>query len=55
MSVEQILPGFIHLAVVLVLLVAGKFVYDGLHRGFALRTELIEKRNLAAALAVAGY
>ena len=55
MSVEQILPGFIHLAVVLVLLVAGKFVYDGLHRGFALRTELIEKRNLAAAVAVAGY
>ena len=55
MSVDQILPGFIHLAVVLVLLVAGKFVYDGLHRGFALRTELIEKRNLAAAVAVAGY
>ena len=55
MSVDQILPGFIHLAVVLVLLVAGKFVYDGLHRGFALRKELIEKRNLAAAVAVAGY
>ena len=55
MSVDQILPGFIHLAVVLVLLVAGKFVYDGLHRGFALHTELLEKRNLAAAVAVAGY
>ncbi len=55
MSVDQILPGFIHLAVVLVLLAAGKFVYDGLHRGFGLRTELIEKRNLAAAVAVAGY
>ena len=55
MSVDQILPGFIHLAVVLVLLAAGKFVYDGLHRGFALRTELIEKRNPAAAVAVAGY
>ena len=55
MSVDQILPGFIHLAVVLVLLVAGKFAYDGLHRGFGLRSELLEKRNLAAAVAVAGY
>ena len=55
MSVDQILPGFVHLAVVLVLLAAGKFAYDGLHRGFGLRTELIEKRNLAAAVAVAGY
>ena len=55
MSVDQILPGFIHLAAVLVLVAAGKFVYDGLHRGFALRRELLEKRNLAAALAAAGY
>lgn len=55
MSVDQILPGFIHLAVVLVLLVAGKVAYDGLHRGFGLRSELLEKRNLAAAVAVAGY
>lgn len=55
MSVDQILPGFIHLAAVLVLVAAGKFVYDGLHRGFALRRELLEKRNLAAAVAAAGY
>ena len=55
MSVDQILPGFVHLAVVLVLLLVGKWTYDGLHRGFALRTELLEKRNLAAAVAVAGY
>ena len=55
MSVDQILPGFVYLAVVLVLLVAGKWAYDGLHRRFALGAELIEKRNLAAALAVAGY
>ena len=55
MSVDQILAGFIYLAVVLALLVIGKRVYDGLHRSFALRTELIEKDNLAAALAVAGY
>ena len=55
MSVDQILPGFVYLAVVLVLLVVGKWTYDGLHRSFALGAELIEKRNLAAALAVAGY
>ena len=55
MSLDQILPGFIYLAVVLALLVVGKWVYDALHRSFALRTELIEKDNLAVALAVAGY
>ena len=55
MSVDQILPGFIYLAVILVLVVVGKWVYDALHRSFALRTELIENDNLAAALAVAGY
>ena len=55
MSVDQILPGFVHLAVVLVLLAAGRWVYDRLHRSFALRTELLEKDNLAVALAVAGY
>ena len=55
MSLDQILTGFIYLAVVLVLLVIGKWVYDGLHRRFVLRTELVEKDNLAVALAVAGY
>ena len=55
MSVEQIWTGFIYLAVVLVLLVVGKLVYDGLHRRFVLRIELVEKDNLAVALAVAGY
>ena len=55
MSVDQIWTGFIYLAVVLVLLVVGKLVYDGLHRRFVLRTELVEKDNLAVALAVAGY
>ena len=55
MSVDQILPGFIYLAVILALLVVGKWVYDALHRSFALRTELIENDNLALALAVAGY
>ena len=59
MSVNQMLDqmrtGFTYLAVVLVLLVIGKLVYDGLHRRFVLRTELVEKDNLAVALAVAGY
>ena len=55
MSVDQIWKGFIYLAVVLALLVIGKWVYDGLHRRFVLRTELVEKHNLAVALAVAGY
>jgi uncharacterized membrane protein YjfL (UPF0719 family) len=59
MSVDQLLDqarmGFTYLAVVLVLLVIGKLVYDGLHRSFVLRTELVEKDNLAVALAVAGY
>ena len=55
MSVNQILPGFLYLTVVLVLLVIGKWVYDGLHRRFVLQTELVEKDNLAVALAVAGY
>ena len=54
-SMNQILTGFLYLAVILVLLVIGKWVYDGLHRRFVLRTELIEKENLAVALAVAGY
>lgn len=55
MSMDRILTGFIYLAVVLALLVIGKWVYDGLHRRFVLRTELVEKDNLAVALAVAGY
>ena len=55
MSWNEILTGFIYLVVVLVLVVIGKWVYDALHRGFVLRTELVEKDNLAMALAVAGY
>ena len=48
MSVDRILTGFIYLAVVLALLAVGKWVYDWLHRRFVLRTELIEKDNLAS-------
>ena len=55
MSVDQILAGFVYLVVVLVLLAVGKWAYDGLHRRFVLRVELIEKDNLALAVTVAGY
>ena len=55
MSWDQILTGFIYLAVVLVLVVIGRLAYDVLHRGFVLRTELLEKNNLAMALTIAGY
>ena len=55
MAVDQVLTGFIYLAVVLVLLVVGKWAYDALHRRFVLRTELLENGNLAVALAVGGY
>lgn len=55
MALDQILTGFIYLAVVLVLLAVGKWTYDALHRSFTLRTELLDNGNLAVALAVAGY
>ena len=55
MSSDQVLTGFIYLAVVLVLVAVGKWVYDALHRGFVLQTELLEKDNLAMALTIAGY
>ena len=55
MAVDQIVTGFIYLAVVLVLLVIGKWVYDALHRRFVLRVELLDNGNLAVALAVGGY
>ena len=55
MSWDQILTGFIYLAVVLVLVAIGKWVYTALHRGFVLRTQLLEKDNLAMALTIAGY
>jgi uncharacterized membrane protein YjfL (UPF0719 family) len=55
MSVDQIVAGFTYLAVILVLLAVGKWVYDVLHRRFVLRVELLEKDNLALAVTVAGY
>ena len=46
MSWDQILTGFIYLAVVLVLVVIGKWVYTALHRGFVwcFRHQVLVKR-----------
>ncbi len=55
MSWDQILTGFVYLAIVLVLVVIGKWVYALLHRGFVLQTELVENDNAALALTIAGY
>ena len=55
MSAKLIATGFTYLAVVLGLLVLGKWLYDALHRRFVLQTELVEKDNLAVAVAVSGY
>lgn len=55
MSVDQILTGLVYLAAVFVLLFVGKLVYDLLHRGFVLKTELVERDNLALAVSVGGY
>ena len=54
MAVDQILTGFIYLAVVLVLLVIGKWAFDALHRRFVLRTELLEHGNLAVSASRCG-
>ena len=55
MSLDQILSGLVYLAAVFVLLVIGKLVYDLLHRGFVLKTELVERDNHALAITVGGY
>ncbi len=55
MSLDQILTGMVYLLSVFVLLVIGKLVYDLLHRGFDLKSELVERDNLALAITVGGY
>ena len=55
MSLDQILTGVVYLLAVFVLLVVGKLVFDLLHRGFDLKSELVERDNLALAIAVGGY
>ncbi len=55
MTLDQTATGLVYLLSVLVLFVIGKWIYDKLHPRFVLRDELLEKDNLALALAVAGY
>lgn len=55
MTLDQVVTGLLYLACILVLFLLGKFIYDKLHRNFVLRVELLEKDNVALAVAVAGY
>lgn len=55
MFLGTIVLGFVYLLSALVLFVIGKVLFDLTHRKFALREQLIERDNLAFALAVGGY
>jgi uncharacterized membrane protein YjfL (UPF0719 family) len=55
MFLGTIVLGFVYLLSALVLFVIGKLLFDLTHRKFALREQLIERDNLAFALAVGGY
>ncbi|MFQ5738015.1 MAG: DUF350 domain-containing protein [Acidobacteriota bacterium] len=55
MSLDQSVTGLLYLVSIFAVFGLGKWVYDTLHRSFVLRVELLEKDNLALALAVAGY
>ncbi len=55
MFLGTIVLGFVYLLSALVLFVIGKLLFDLNHRKFALREQLIERDNLAFALAVGGY
>ncbi|HSR66819.1 MAG TPA: DUF350 domain-containing protein [Acidobacteriota bacterium] len=56
MTLDQVLSGLVYLVSVLILFLIGRFVFDKiLHRSFSLRHELLEKDNVALALAVSGY
>jgi len=55
MTIDQVLTALIYLVAVLILLLLGKWVYDLRNRRIDLRAELIEKDNLALAIAVLGY
>ena len=55
MSLDQVISAFVYLIAVFIIFVIGKFIYDKLHPKFKLKEELVEKDNLALALAVIGY
>jgi uncharacterized membrane protein YjfL (UPF0719 family) len=49
------LSGLLYIAAAFLLFVAGKLAYDFTHRTFNLKTELLERDNLALAIALSGY
>jgi uncharacterized membrane protein YjfL (UPF0719 family) len=55
MSLDQVVTALIYLVSVFVLFLIGKWIYDKLNRKFVLRVELVERDNVALALAVVGY
>ena len=55
MTLDQILTALVYIGAVTVLFVLGKWLYDRLHPRFKLAKELVEKDNLAMAVAMAGY
>lgn len=55
MFLGTIVLGFVYLLSALILFMIGKLLFDLTHRKFALREQLIERDNLAFALAVGGY
>jgi uncharacterized membrane protein YjfL (UPF0719 family) len=55
MLLDRIITAVVLVIVFYVLFFVGKIVHDGLQRGYRLTYELVERDNVALALAVAGY
>jgi uncharacterized membrane protein YjfL (UPF0719 family) len=55
MTLDQIVSGIIYIISVFIIFIIGKFIYDKLNPRFKLKEELVEKDNLALALAITGY
>jgi uncharacterized membrane protein YjfL (UPF0719 family) len=55
MYVDRIITAVVLVVVFYGLFFIGKIIHDGLHRGYRLTHELVERDNAALALAVAGY
>lgn len=55
MTLDNTLAGMVYLIAVFILFFVGQVVYDKTNRRFSLKEELVQKDNIALALAVAGY
>lgn len=55
MTLDQIVSSLVYLIAVFIIFFLGKFIFDKMHPRFRLKEELVEKDNLALALAVIGY